>query len=52
MATIKSIEKKGKDNMYVKNWRPISLLNVDVKKASKALAKGWFSVATESESES
>ena len=41
MATIKLIEKKGKDKLYVKNWKPISLLNVDVKIASKALAK-WL----------
>ena len=39
MAIIKLIEKKGKDKMYIKNWRPISLLNVDVKIASKAIAK-------------
>ena len=39
MAIIKLIEKKGKDKMYIKNWRPISLLNVDVKVASKAIAK-------------
>ena len=39
MAIIKLIEKKGKDKLYIKNWRPISLLNVDVKIASKALAK-------------
>ena len=39
MAMIKLIEKKGKDKMHIKNWRPISLLNVDVKIASKALAK-------------
>ena len=39
MAIIKLIEKKGKDKMYIKSWRPISLLNVDVKIASKAIAK-------------
>ena len=39
MAIIKLIEKKDKDKMYIKNWRPISLLNVDVKIASKAIAK-------------
>ena len=39
MAMIKLIEKKGKDKMHIKNWRPISLLNVDAKIASKALAK-------------
>ena len=39
MAIIKLIEKKGKDKMYIKNWRPISLLNVDVKIASKTIAK-------------
>ncbi|KAL9963682.1 hypothetical protein ACROYT_G027211 [Oculina patagonica] len=39
MAIIKLIEKKDKDKMYIANWRPISLINVDVKIASKALAK-------------
>ena len=34
---IKLIEKKNKDKRYVANWRPISLLNVDVKIASKAI---------------
>ena len=37
-AIIKLIEKKDRDRRYIKNWRPISLLNVDVKIASKALA--------------
>ncbi len=37
-AIIKLIEKKDKGRRYIKNWRPISLLNVDVKIASKALA--------------
>ena len=34
---IKLIEKKDKDKRYVANWRRISLLNVDVKIASKAI---------------
>ena len=38
-AIIKLIEKKDKDKRLIKNWRPISLLNVDLKIASKALAK-------------
>jgi len=37
-AIIRLIEKKRKDRRYIKNWRPISLLNVDTKIASKALA--------------
>ena len=32
------IEKKGRDKRLVKNWRPISLMNVDTKIASKVLA--------------
>ena len=32
------IEKKGRDKRLIKNWRPISLLNVNVKIASKAMA--------------
>ena len=30
--------KKDKDPSYLKNWRPLSLLNVDNKIATKALA--------------
>ena len=30
-AIIRLIEKKDKDRRYIKNWRPISLLNVDTK---------------------
>ena len=32
------IPKKGKDLEYLKNWRPISLLNHDYKIATKAIA--------------
>ena len=37
-AVITLIEKKGKDKRYLKNWRPISLINDDTKIASKCLA--------------
>ena len=37
-AIIKLIEKKDKDKRFIKNWRPISFLNVDYKIISKALA--------------
>ena len=33
------IEKKGRDKRYIKNWRPISLLNVDTKIISKSLSE-------------
>ena len=32
---MKLIEKKDKDKQLIKNWRPISLLNVDTKLVSK-----------------
>ena len=38
-AIITLIEKKGKDKRMIRNWRPISLINVDAKIASKTLAK-------------
>ena len=37
-AVITLLEKKGKDKRLIKNWRPISLINVDAKIASKTLA--------------
>ena len=37
-AIITLIEKKGKDKRLIKNWRPISLINVDTKIISKVLA--------------
>ena len=37
-AIIKLIEKKDRDKRFIKNWRPISLLNVDMKLISKVLA--------------
>ena len=37
-AVITLLEKKDKDKELIKNWRPISLLNVDAKIISKVLA--------------
>lgn len=37
-ATIELIEKPSKGKRLIRNWRPISLLNVDLKIKSKALA--------------
>ena len=37
-AIIKLIEKKEKDKRKICNWRPISLINVDAKIGSKAIA--------------
>ena len=33
------LEKKDKDRRFIKNWRPISLMNVNMKIASKAIAR-------------
>ena len=38
-AIIKLIEKKDKDKRFIQNWRPISLLNVDLKIISEALSE-------------
>ena len=38
-VVITLLEKMNKDKRLMKNWRPISLINVDTKIASKALAK-------------
>ena len=37
-SVITCIPKEGKDRQYIGNWRPISLLNTDIKIASAALA--------------
>ena len=37
-AIIKLLEKPNKDKRYISNWRPMSLLNLDQKIISKALA--------------
>ena len=39
-AIITLIEKKDKVKRLMKNWRPISLINIDTKIASKAIATG------------
>ena len=36
-AVITLIEKKGKDKTFIKNWRPISLINVDTEVLSKSI---------------
>ena len=36
--------KKGKEKRLIKNWRPISLINVDTKIESKAMAKRLESI--------
>ena len=45
-ATITLIEKKDKDKRFIKNWRPISLINVDTKIASKVLAMRMQNILT------
>ena len=43
-AIITLIEKKGKDRSLLENWRPISLVNVDTKIMTKAIASRIKSV--------
>ena len=38
------LEKKDKDRRFIKNWRPVSLINVDVKIASKTIARRLESI--------
>ena len=46
-AVITLVEKKGKDKRQIKNWRPVFLINVDPKIASKTLAKRLENVLPE-----
>ena len=43
-AMITLIDKKVKNKRLIKNWKPISLINVDAKVASKAIATRMKSV--------
>ena len=37
-TVITSVEKKGRDKRYIKNWRPVSLHNADAKIISNVMA--------------
>ena len=45
-GTITAIEKKDKDKRFIKNWRPISFINVDTKIASKVLVMRMQNILT------
>ena len=45
-AVITLIEKKDKERRWIKNWRPISLVIVDVKIGSKAIAQRIENILT------
>lgn len=38
-VTLTLLEKQNRDTRYLENWRPISLINVDVKVCSKAISE-------------
>ena len=42
-GVISCIPKEGKDRRYISNWRPISLLNTDIKIASSVIANSQIS---------
>ena len=39
MLSLSSLKKKHKDKRFIKNWRPISLLDVDLKMILEALSE-------------
>lgn len=46
-ACLTLIPKENKDNRFIKNWRPIALLNVDYKIAAKCMATRLKTVLTD-----